>query len=105
MKIIVATLIILINTSIMTANPVETRSGKEILLLEMREDLRNIHSIKTILKRYVESQFPHREKHQKTRILKALVHKIKGKILKVIRRENLKMSWLAKEDMLARMLK
>ena len=77
----------------------------DIQLLAKKDDFRKIHTMETILMKYVESKFPHIDRHQQTRILKTLVHKIKGKIIREIMRENLKSPWLAKEDMLARMLK
>eukprot|EP00092_Neocalanus_flemingeri_P054710 GFUD01064470.1.p1 GENE.GFUD01064470.1~~GFUD01064470.1.p1 ORF type:complete len:108 (-),score=32.65 GFUD01064470.1:32-355(-) len=99
---------ILINASLKTANPVEHDDGdflRDFHLLANMNGLKNLHSIKTILMKYVRSRFPHTDKYQHTRIVKALIHKIKEKILKEIRKENLKSKLLAKEEMLIRMLK
>ena len=106
MKLLIVLIIIFINTSTMKAKPVKVGEDflKGIQLLAKKDGLK-IHSMKMILMKYVESKFPHLESHQQTRILKTLIHKIKGKIISEILKENLKSPWLAKEDMLARMLK
>ena len=109
MKLVIFSIIIIINSSIMSANPLQNKVGEDFLgklhLLAKKDDLRNIHSMKAILMKYVNAKFPHLDKHRQTKILKTLVHKINKKIIIEIRKENLRNSWMAKGDMLARMLK
>ena len=108
MKLLIVLIIIFINASTMNAKSVKNKVGENIfrgLQLLAKKDGLKIHSMKMILMKYVESKFPHLESHQQTRLLKKLVHKIKGKIISEILKEKLRSPWLAKEDMLARMLK
>ena len=107
MKLLIVLIIIFINASTMKAKPVKVREDflNDIQLLAKKDDFRKIHTMETILMKYVESKFPHIDRHQQTRILKVVIHMIKGKILREIMKENLKSPWQAKEDMLARMLK
>ena len=108
MKLLIAMIIIFIQASTLTAIPVEDKVGKDFLgdlqMLVKKDGLKKTDSIKTILMKYVETKFPHIDRHQQTRILKAVVRKIKGRILMGMKKENLKSPWQAKEDMLARML-
>ena len=102
------TVIIIINTSTLTARPLENKVGEDFFgdlqLFVKKDGLSKIPSIKTILRKYVESKFSHIDRPQQTRILKTMVQKIKEKLLREIMKENLKSPWLGKEDMLARIL-
>ena len=109
MKFFLVTIIVIINASTLTAKPVENKIDNdffgELQLFAKTDGLRKMPSIKTILRKYVESKFPHIERHQQTKILKTMIQTIKEKLLKEMMKENLKSPWLGKDDMLARMLK
>ena len=98
LDIVIILSIILINGPTAKANPVENQVVEDFL-----EELQLLsHNTNKILKKYVESQFPHIvDSHQQTRIMKALVRRIKGKI----HLEILKTPFLAKEDLLSIMMK
>ena len=78
----------------------------EDLHLLTKTDVRKSHDINEILMDYVESKYPQIvDSQQQSRIMNALLQKIKGKILMEIIRENLKTPLLAKEDLLSIMIK
>ena len=113
LQIILILINILINGSTArtkTATHVENQIVENILedlqLLTKTDSLRKSHDINKILMNYVKSKFPHIEDtSQQSRIMNALVRRIKGKILIEIIRENLKTPLLAKEDLLSIMIK
>ena len=92
-----------------TATHVENQIVEDILEdlhLLTKTDVRKSHDINEILMDYVESKYPQIvDSQQQSRIMNALLQKIKGKILMEIIRENLKTPLLAKEDLLSIMIK
>ena len=109
MKFLILSLIVILHLSSISTRPLKKQRGEDFLadlyLLAKNEVKMNIFSIKTMLLKYVETKYPDMEKTRKSRILKVLAYKIREKILMEINKKNHRSPWLAKEDMLARMLK
>ena len=102
MKLFLLTVFILAHLVTLEAKPVVSNAGANFLgnlhLLAKKGGMSNIRSI---LRTYVKRHYPNKTETQYKRMLKTLVHKIRGKILWEIRKKN---TWQAKDDMLARML-
>jgi hypothetical protein len=109
MKFLILSVIVILHLSSISTRPVEHQRGEDFLtdlyLLAKNDGQINIFSLKTMLLKYVETKYPDMDKTRKSRILKVLAYKIREKILMEIKKKNLRSPWLAKEDMLARMLK
>ena len=109
MKLFIVFIIIIINTAIISTQPLTTNHSQdiheELILLAKHGHLRNIQSMKAVLMKYVNSQFPHLQKHRQRKILTILVEKIRNIVSSETRKKPSKDSWMAKGDRLARMLK
>ena len=109
MKFLILSLIVILHLSSISARPLEHQRGEDFLadlyLLAKNKGQMNIFSIKAMLVKYVETKYPDMDKTRHSRIVKVLSYKIREKILMEIKKKNLRSPWLAKEDMLARMLK
>ena len=109
MKFLIVSLIVILHLSSIFTRPLPHQRGEDYMadlhLLAKNEGQMNIFSMKTMLLKYVETRYPDMEKTRKSRILKVLAYKIREKILMEIKKKNFRSPWLAKEDMLARMLK
>ena len=109
MKFLILSVIVILHLSSISTRPLRNQRGEDFLtdlfLLAKNKGQMNIFSIKTMLFKYVETKYPGMEKTRKSRILKVLAYKIREKITMEIKKKNHRSPWLAKEDMLARMLK
>ena len=83
MKLFILSIIILINVALMPAKPVENKAGENIFknlhLLAKKDGFRNMASIRSVLRKYVELLYPDKNEYQYKRILKALVNKTEEK--------------------------
>ena len=109
MKPFIVFIIIIINTAMISTQPLTTNHSQdiheELILLAKHGHLSNIQSMKAVLMKYVNSQFPHLQKHRQRKILTILVEKTRNIVSSKTKKEPSKDSWMAKGDRLARMLK
>ena len=109
MKLFIVFFMIIINTAIISTQPLTTNYSedihKELILLAKNGHLRNIQSMNAVLMKYVNSKFRHLQKHRQRKIWTILVEKIRNIVSSKIRKEPSKDYWIAKGDRLARMLK
>ena len=108
-KLFIVVIMIMVNTAIISTHPLTANHSEDIhddlIILAKQGHLRNIHSIKSVLTKYVNTKFQHLPKYRQRKILTILVQKIQNIVnIETGKKPNTN-TWMAKGDMLARMLK